>query len=128
MNADRSLKEVVRLLGLMPGVKVVLVKQVPTMIWLSLVVSSPQSLVRLGHISLAANVTLAVEIDWEWRGDEDDPQCVRYVLKIPQDSASCEPPSTLEIVGIYVVRYLSKHALIPVNEVEELLQHWNSCL
>jgi hypothetical protein len=126
MDTDASLLQVKRLLGLMPGVEVVWAQQAPSLIRLGLAVRSPTSLARLAHITFAANVLLVVEVDWGWEGDKDDPERVRYDLRVPRDQESTDPPSTLEVVGIYLARYLMECGRLASDEAIGLLRAWNS--
>ncbi len=126
MDADESLAQVKRLLGLMPSVEVVWTRKTPAHIRFGLKVRSPGSLARLAHITLSANVLLVVEVAWGWQGAEDDPACVRYDLRVPCDPEPYDPPSSLEVVGIYLVRYLKKSGQLPRSEADGLLRTWNS--
>jgi hypothetical protein len=128
VDADESLAQVKRLLSLLPGVEVVWIQQTPALTRLGLAVRSPHSLARLAHIALAANVLLVVEIDFRWQGNEDDPECVRYDLRIPRDCEPNDPPSSLEIVGIYLARSLRKSGRLTSIEANDLLREWNSAV
>ena len=126
MDPEASLSQVKRLLELVPGVEMVWVRKAPSLIRLGLTVQSPSSIARLAHISLAANVLFAVEVDWGWCGDEDDPACVRYELRVPREAEPQNPPSTLEIVGIYLARYLKGSGKLAPSEADTLLRGWNT--
>jgi hypothetical protein len=121
-----SLEQVKRLLGLLPGVEVVWTQQSPSLVRLGLAVRSPRSLARLAHITYAANVLLVVEVDWGWRGKVDDPECVRYDLRIPPNPERTEPPTTLQIVGIYLARDLKATQLLDAEEADRLQEAWNA--
>ena len=128
MNAEDSFNQVKWLLGLMPGVEVVWAQHASSDARLGLAVRSPSTLALLAHFTLAANVTLAVEVDWQWKGEQDDPECIRYDLRVSREPEPYDPPSRLQIVGFYLVRYLKESGQLAPNEADGLLRAWNCSL
>src|SRR5215467_13038961 len=99
MNAGDSLAQVKRLLGLLPGVELAWVHPTPTTIRLGLIVRDERSLALLAHVVVAANVALTIEVAWDCPGGHEDPNCIRYDLRVPVESRPVDPPSTLQLVG-----------------------------
>ena|SRR5580700_732206 len=125
MDADESLMQVKRLLELLPEVKVVWTRTSPTRIRLCLAIKSPHSLALLAHVARASNVGLGVEVAWHWHGDKDDPECIWYDIRIPKEVTPYDPP-TLQIVGIYLARYLKKQGRLDASEADALQRTWNA--
>lgn len=71
---------------------------------------------------------LLVGVDWEWQAAEDDPECLRYELRVSSDNEPDEPPSNLQVVGSLLVRCLTKSGRLDRDEVKELLREWNCAL
>lgn len=117
--------EVKRLLGLLPGVEVTWVQKTPTLVRLGLAIRDQRSLSLLAHVTVAANVPLHVETDWACPGVHDNPECVRYDLRVPVEAAPCEPPSTLQLVGGMLAQQLKQRGLLDSREADGLLRAWN---
>lgn len=126
MDVDETIAHVKRLLELLSGIEVVWVQRPPSFVRFGLAVQSQASLAQLAHIAVAANVLLVVEVDWEWQAAEDDPECLRYDLRVSSDYELDEPPTNLQVVGIYLVRCHKKSGRLAPNEADELLRAWNS--
>ena len=125
MEANESLAHVKRLLGLLPGVDLAWVQKAPTLIRLGLTIRAPCSLAVLAHVAVAANVPLHVEVDWECPGGHDDPDCVRYDLRVPIETVAFEPPSNLQLVGGMLARKLKNCGVVDAREADRLLRAWN---
>jgi hypothetical protein len=125
MEADESLAHVKRLLGLLPGVDLAWVQKTPSLIRLGLTIRAPRSLAVLAHVAVAANVPLHVEVDWECRGEHDDPECVRYDLRVPIDTVPFQPPSNLQLVGGMLARKLKDCGALDAKEADRLLRAWS---
>jgi hypothetical protein len=125
MDADSSLGHVKRLLVLLPGVEVAWVQKTSTFIRLGLAIRSPRSLAVLAHLTVAANVPLHVEVAWECPGGHDDPDCVRYDLRVPMETGQFEPPSNLQLLGGMLARKLKDCGVLDASEADRLLRAWN---
>jgi hypothetical protein len=128
MNADDSLAKMKHLLGLLPGVRLAWVQNTPSLIRLGLAISDQHSLALLAHVVVAANISLSVEIAWDCPGGHDDPDCVRYDLRVPVESGPFDPPSNLQLVGGMLARKLKDRGVLGVDEAEQLLRAWNFAL
>lgn len=117
-----------RLLELLPGVRVAWVRSAPSLVRIGLAVRSLSSLAHLAHIALAANVLLVVEADWHWQGGNDDPECLRYDMRVSSENEPEEPPSNLQVVGTYLVRCLERNGRLSSDEAKALLRAWNAAV
>jgi hypothetical protein len=128
MNADDSLVQVKRLLGLLPGVTLAWVQKTPTHLRLGLAINDACSLATLAHIVVAANVPMNVEVAWDCPGEHDDPSCVRYDWRVPIEAGPFDPPSELQLVGGMLARKLKHRGLLNAEEADRLLRAWNFAL
>lgn len=128
MNADDSLVHVKRLLGLLPGVTLAWTQKTPTVRRLGLAINDAYSLATLAHVVVAANVPMNIEVAWDCPGGHDDPNCVRYDLRIPIETGPFDPPSNLQLVGGMLARKLKDRGLLNAEEADRLLRAWNFAL
>ena len=129
MDAEKSVEHVQRLLALLPGVRLTWTQMPPNFIRLGLAITDARSLAMLAHIVVAANVSLGVEVDWHCPdGGHDDPDCVRYDLRVPLESGPFDPPSNLQLVGGMLARKLRDRGLLAPSEANHLLQAWSFAL
>lgn len=119
---DETLKQITALLERFPGVRVAWTQKRPALVRIGLAISTPQSLALLAHVTCDSNFPLRVEVDWKWSGRRDDPDCVRYDLRVPLEN------SNLPFLGGMIVRYLRERSLINVSEADTLLKTWNWAL
>ncbi|MCY2963987.1 MAG: hypothetical protein NT069_10140 [Planctomycetota bacterium] len=125
MNADDSLVQLKRLLLLLPGVELAWLQSRRSVARIGLAVTDLHSLAILAHVSRDANVELCVEVDWSCTGKpDDDPNCVRYDLRLPIESAPYLPPSKVQMVGGFLAKKLRKRGLLPAGEADQLLLEW----
>ena len=125
MNADESLAHVKRLLSLLPGVTLAWARVTRTMIRLGLAISEPRSVSVLAHVVVSANIPLHVEVAWDCRGGHDEPECVRYDVRVLVEQEPFDPPSNLQLFGGLLARKLKDRGVLPAHEAEELLRAWN---
>ncbi len=125
MSDDETLTHVKRLLGLLNGVELAWSQRTPTNIRLGLAIRDPRSLALLAHVTGAANVPLHVETHWRCHEVHDDPNCMRYDLRVPLESTPCDPPSNLQLVGGMLARQLKERGLLGPGEADELLRAWH---
>src|SRR5437868_3295572 len=118
MNPDDSLTHVKRLLELLPGVHLAWTQKTPTLLRLGLSIIDTRSLAILAHVVVAANVPMYVEVAWDCPGGHDDPDCVRYDLRVPVESGAFDPPSNLQLVGGMLARKLKERGLLPQDEAD----------
>lgn len=128
MDVDESIAQVKRLLCLLPGVEMAWEQKTPSHIRLGLVVRSPSSLALLANIAWAANVSLGVGVDWNWKGKTDDPECLRYCFRVSRDDESEMPPTKLQKIGVFLVWHLKKEKLLAAKDANKLLKAWNAAL
>src|SRR5437016_5017458 len=125
MDTDDTLSNVKHLLGMLPGVRLAWEQRRPTLIRLGLAIGDQRSLSLLAHVVVAANVPLSVEVAWDCPGGHDDPECVRYDLRVPIETGPVDPPSSLQVVGGTLARKLKDRGVLGVHEAEQLLRAWN---
>jgi hypothetical protein len=127
-SGDKTLTEVKRLLNLMPGVEVVIVRGSPSFVSLGLAIRSMPSFARLAHITAAANVRLSVEIDEYRRPGRDDPEGIVYVLQVPRhpEPGPGAPAATLQVLGLYVVDFLLELGFLHRDEADRLIGAFNN--
>jgi hypothetical protein len=125
MSADETLSHVTRLLSLLPGVKLAWIQKSAAVVRLGLAIEDVRSLAILGHIVVAANVPMHVEVAWDCPGKCDKPDCVRYDWRIPIESDAFTPPSNMQLVGGMIARKLAEKGLLPQDEADQLLRAWN---
>jgi hypothetical protein len=129
VDVDESLAQVKRLLGLLPGVELTWVRKSPLLIRIGLAVRDPHSLALLAHTTVASNMPLRVEVAWDSPfGGHDDPNCVRYDLRVPVETGPFEPPSNLQMVGGLLARKLKDRGMLNADEADRLLRSWNFAL
>jgi hypothetical protein len=124
MNTDESLAHVKRLLGMLPGVTLAWAQATPTVIRLGLAISEPRSVSVLAHVVVTANIPMCVEVAWDCAGGHDDPECVRYDLRVPVEQGPFDPPSNLQLFGGLLARKLKDRGVLPAQEAEQLLRAW----
>ena len=125
MDADESLIHIKRLLRLLPGVELAWVQDSPTMTRIGLAIREQRSLAILAHVIVNANVPLNVEVAWDCPGGHDDPDCVRYDLRVPRETEPFDPPSNLQLVGCMLARKLKVRGMLEPSEADQLLRAWN---
>jgi len=125
---DESLTHVKRLLELMPGVKVVWVQESPKHTCIGMTIQSQETLACMVHMSFAANTLLTVGTDVPQRtcGVPADPEGIRYVLRINKETDSFEPPSQLQLLGIFLARELKARNLLGAGESAQLQIAWHA--
>lgn len=131
-DRERTLAEVKRLLGLMPGVEVVQIALTPIHTTLHLSVHSPISLARFAHIAGWANVGLRVGID-EYRQANgelttDDPRGIIYRIEVsgPRGPEPEVHASNLQILGIHLADDLRKQGILGEDEARRLVKAFNN--
>lgn len=128
VNFEESLLQVQRLLGLLPGVEVSWVRRAPSLIRIGMAISSQESLACLAHLSFAANVLVAVETISSTKryGDPCDPNELRYELRFPKEAEPGEPPTWMQVMGIFLARELKARQLLDPREADQLQVAWNA--
>lgn len=124
MSPDDSLTHVKRLQELLPGVHLTWEQKTSSFLRLGLAIGDPQSLSVLAHIVVAANIPMNVEVAWDCPGKHEDPNCVRYDLRVPIESVPFNPPSNLQLLGGMLAQRLKDRALLRDDEADHLLQAW----
>jgi hypothetical protein len=116
------------LLGLLPGVEVVWVRQSPHLTRLGMAIRSQESLACVAWFTFAANLLLVVETEDNPRRDGAayDPAALRYDLRAASEPEDAGPPSRLEVMGIYLARELKKRGLLAPSEADNLQGAWNA--
>jgi hypothetical protein len=124
MNHGESLSHVERLLTMLPGVEIAWKHRDRFL----MKISSQESLACLATISYAANVLLVVESDWRkfTAGGAHDPEGIRYEFRFQVEPESANPPSRLQVVGIFLARELKARGLLPAQEADSLQEAWNA--
>jgi hypothetical protein len=125
VDLDDSVAQVKGLLGLLPGVELTWAQKSPAILRLGLAIREPRSLAILAHVAAAANVPLHVEVARECPGRHDDPDCVRYDLRVPIETAPYEPPSNLQLMGGMLALKLKGSGLLDADNADSLLRAWN---
>jgi hypothetical protein len=128
--AEPTLAEVKRLLNLLPGIEVSVVRRWSKWATLGLTVRALESVARLAHLSAAANVRFQVGPN-DYRTvsvSRSDPTGVLYSLHFP---APWEPepggePTALQILGICLVGDLREQGLIEEDEARRPTMAFNN--
>lgn len=99
MNDEETVDEVVRLLEMLPGTRLMWRQESPTMVRLGMQILDPHSVSTLAHIVTWTNTPLEVEIDWTCSSKHDAPECVRYDLRVPVRPDQDDPIEQLKLIG-----------------------------
>ncbi len=101
-------------------------QKTPAFVRLGLAVRDPDSLALLAHVAAAANVPLAVEVDWACPGrGHADPDCVRYDLRVPVETGPGQPTSNLQFLGGMLAKQLKERGLLDASEADRLVRAWS---
>ncbi|MEJ2038156.1 MAG: hypothetical protein P8X55_04395 [Desulfosarcinaceae bacterium] len=131
MNQNETLKNLKKLLEAFPDVKIVDEISGDGKIFLDFRTSSKNTLARIAYACEASNVVMEVGAPPVFQYGYGKPiyaQNLYYRICIPVGDDESDPPTTMQVLGIYLARDLKALELISVEVSNALQKEWNAMI
>ena len=131
MNKSETIENVKKLVAAFPDVKIVHELNCKDKIYIDFRTSSKNTLARIAYACEASNVVMEVGAPPLFQygyGKSIDSHNLYYRICIPIDDDELDPPTTLQVLGIYMARDLKALKLISVEESNSLQKEWNAMI